>query len=673
MKHLAALFCMVCAIALPLQGYAADPGNIYLRYLEGDVQVKTVDANEWLPASINMPLSDSDQIWVPDNGRAELFLRNGTIVRLDRNTFLEMPAPGDNQARLYLGEGRLYGNVVVEKGNAVILETPAASFIARTNSAFRIDVAENEDTAASVLQGELYADRGTGQMRIGAGERMALKKDAQYPVLAKLLQADEWEQWNKQRDREFARPELVNTTAYLPDELKSYSYDLNKNGKWVYEQEYGYVWTPTVMVVQEWSPYRVGRWVWMRGDYVWISYEPWGWVPYHYGRWAFIKARGWCWVPPRRGFAYWGPGYVGWVHTPTCVSWVPLAPREVYYGRGYYGPYSVNIKNVTVQNITVNRPAYKNIHVNNAITSVHRDTFVAGRQVKPTPKENLFLKERKIMAAPEIRPEKATLMPVVKDIPKAKQPPARIASLESGTSNQLKRTDERRAGMPQRTYNAPAGPRKENPATGSRAVQRISRPPTQSSRTSLQRGTPRGNEVPSTTGQLTSTRYVRTESQRIGAVNKAPAAPVARQETKAATGQGRAPEAAKQARPSLQARTQPPSVTSLRTRQAPTTSALTQRTQASSIVRQRTRSPAATSQTLPATRPSNVKPPSAAPPMRPSAKTPSATPQAQLNARSASATPQPQSQGKEGMQISATPRGMTIREAAPRAERKGGR
>ena len=673
MKHLAALFCMVCAIALPLQGYAADPGNIYLRYLEGDVQVKTVDANEWLPASINMPLSDSDQIWVPDNGRAELFLRNGTIVRLDRNTFLEMPAPGDNQARLYLGEGRLYGNVVVEKGNAVILETPAASFIARTNSAFRIDVAENEDTAASVLQGELYADRGTGQMRIGAGERMALKKDAQYPVLAKLLQADEWEQWNKQRDREFARPELVNTTAYLPDELKSYSYDLNKNGKWVYEQEYGYVWTPTVMVVQEWSPYRVGRWVWMRGDYVWISYEPWGWVPYHYGRWAFIKARGWCWVPPRRGFAYWGPGYVGWVHTPTCVSWVPLAPREVYYGRGYYGPYSVNIKNVTVQNITVNRPAYKNIHVNNAITAVHRDTFVAGRQVKPTPKENLFLKERKIMAAPEIRPEKATLMPVVKDIPKAKQPPARIASLESGTSNQLKRTDERRAGMPQRTYNAPAGPRKENPATGSQAVQRISRPPTQSSRTSLQRGTPRGNEVPSTTGQLTSTRYVRTESQRIGAVNKAPAAPVARQETRAATGQGRAPEAAKQARPSLQARTQPPSVTSLRTRQAPTTPALTQRTQASSIVRQRTRSPAATSQTLPATRPSNVKPPSAAPPMQPSAKTPSATPQAQLNARSASATPQSQSQGKEGMQISATPRGMTIREAAPRAERKGGR
>lgn len=274
--------------------------------------------------------------------------------------------------------------------------------------------------------------------------------------------------------------------------------------------------------------------------------------------------------------------------------------------------------------------------------------------------------------------------------------------------------------MPRRTYNTPAGTRKEDPATGSQAVQRISRPPTQSSRTSLQRGTPNGNEVPSTTtGQRTSTHYARTESQRIGAVNKAPAAPVASQETKAATGQVRAPGAAKQpkpsvparfasvppvvqqARPYMQTRTQPPPVTSLRTQQAPTTSALTQRTQASSIVRQRTRSPAATSQTLPA-RPSSaaaqsprpvtpqtrapartlsvtrqaqptIDPPSAAHPMQPSAKTPSAAPQAQPNVKSTSATPQAQSPRKEGMQISAAPRGMTIREAAPRAEQKGGR
>ncbi len=652
MKRLAALFCMVCAIALPLQGYAADPGNIYLRYLEGDVQVKTADAKEWLPASINMPLRDSDQIWVPDNGKVELFLRNGTIVRLDRNTFLEMSSPGDKQTRFYLGAGRVYGNVIVEKGNAVILETPAASFIAHTNSVFRIDVAENEDSAASVFQGELYTDRGTGQMRIGSGERMVLKKDAQYPVLAKLLQADEWEQWNKQRDREFSRPESGNATAYLPDELKHYSYDLNKNGKWVFEQEYGYVWTPTVIVVQDWSPYRVGRWVWMHGDYVWISYEPWGWAPYHYGRWAFIKARGWCWVPPRRGFAYWGPGYVGWVHTPTFVSWVPLAPREVYYGRGYYGPYSVNVKNVTVQNITVNRPVHKNIHVKNAITAMHRDTFVTGRQVKPAPKENLFLREKRIMGAPEIRPEKTTLMPVIKDIPKAKQPPARITSLESGTSNQLKRTDERRADMPQRTYNTPAGTRQEKPATGSQAMQRISQRGQQPVSTATKQAQP-----------AAPARFADISARKNDIAKNTSVAP-----------------AVQQARPSLQRRTQPPSVASLRTQQTPTTSVSTQRTQTPTIVRQRTQPPAATSQTLPAMRPSSVATQSprsvtsqTQAPAQPTAKPPSVSPRVQPTIKSTSVTPQAQSPVKEGVKMSAAPREMPSREATPRIERKGGR
>lgn len=615
MKYYAALFCMVCAIALPLPGYTTDPGNIYLRYLEGDVQVKTGDAKEWLPASINMPLTDSDQIWVPDNGRAEMFLRNGTIVRLDRSTFLEMPAPGDKQTRFYLGAGRVYGNVIVEKGNAVILETPAASFSAQAHSVFRIDVAENEDSTASVFQGELYADRGTGQMKINAGERMVLKKDAQHPVLAKLLPADEWEQWNKQRDREFTRPGSGNATAYLPDELKSYSYDLNKNGKWVYEQEYGYVWTPTVIVVQDWAPYRIGRWVWMRGDYVWISYEPWGWVPYHYGRWAFInKARGWCWVPPRRGLAYWGPGYVGWVHTPTYVSWVPLAPREIYYGRGYHGPYSVNIKNVTVQNVAANRPAYKNIHADKAVTTMHRDTFVTGRQVQLTAKENLFLKERRIMGAPEIKPEKTTLMPVIKDIPKGKQPPARIAGVAapSAAANQIRRMDGKKADV-------------------------------------LQQGTPKRNAGLPTTGQLVSAPSARTESQKIITDNKT-------------SPQQRVPAATKQAQSSVPARfadvsarrtgmekntyrAQAPSVISQRPQQTPT----------SAVVPQRKQSPAVTSQALPATR------------------LPSVVPQAQQPAKPPSVAPQAQSLKRNDMQTSAAPREISIRGMAPRAERQGGR
>jgi len=38
---------------------------------------------------------------------------------------------------------------------------------------------------------------------------------------------------------------------------------------------------------------------------------------------------------------------------------VPLAPREVYYGRGHHGPHSVNITNVNVTNVHVDKVVYK--------------------------------------------------------------------------------------------------------------------------------------------------------------------------------------------------------------------------------------------------------------------------------------------------------------------------
>ncbi|MDD5245176.1 MAG: FecR domain-containing protein [Syntrophorhabdaceae bacterium] len=727
MKYYIALLCIVCAIALPSPGHTADPGNIYLRFLEGDVQVKTEDAKEWLPASINMPLTDNDQIWVPDNGRAELFLKNGTVVRFDRDTYLEILASGDKPARFYLGTGRVYGNVIVGKGNTVVFETPTASFSAYARSVFRIDVPENEDSIASVFQGELYADLGKGQMKISAGERIVLGKNAQYPVLAKLVAADEWEQWNKQRDREFSTPESGNATAYLPDELRSYSYDLGRNGQWVYEQEYGYVWTPTVVVVQNWSPYKVGRWVWMRGNYVWISYEPWGWAPYHYGRWAFINKRGWCWVPPRRGFAYWGPGYVGWVYTPTYVSWVPLAPGEIYYGHGSYGPHSVNVKNVTIQNITMSRTVYKNVHVDHAVTTLHRDTFITGRPVKMTTNENIFLKEKRIMGAPEIKPEKATFMPVIKDIPQANRPPSRIANQEmktfrkdnpatqirnrtnttakpSGTASQIGQMNGKKVDAPQQKNNIPSGMRQERPATGNQPMQRISQvtPEERTRRLAELRNRKQVRntvkETPPATGQPASARTTRTESQKSDTGNKSSPVPATRQQLTMNAEQQRVPGAAKQVQSSVPARfadmstrktgvakntsqisarqqqvrpsspqikVQAPTVAPQRVQAPPATS---QRAQQKSATSMRVQTSPATSRTLPA-----AGSPAVTPKTQPATKARSVAPQTQPPAKAPSVTVQAQSPKKESMQAYAANRDVPSREAAPRMERKGGR
>ncbi|HUL22523.1 MAG TPA: hypothetical protein VLZ10_13790 [Thermodesulfobacteriota bacterium] len=51
---------------------ASTLGSLRLSLIAGDVQVRTEDTGEWVPASINMPLMDGDRIWVPDGGRTEL-------------------------------------------------------------------------------------------------------------------------------------------------------------------------------------------------------------------------------------------------------------------------------------------------------------------------------------------------------------------------------------------------------------------------------------------------------------------------------------------------------------------------------------------------------------------------------------------------------------------------
>jgi hypothetical protein len=306
------------------------------------------------------------------------------------------------------------------------MDTPVSSARAYDRSIFKIDISDDGLNQVSVLKGSVDVESESGRTTVKSDYTLSLQGET-YAELSPLGPPDEWERWNSERDRRLA--EWRPPARYLPEELYAYSRDFEDNGRWVYASGYGYVWTPGGAVSIGWAPYRMGRWVWIAGDYVWVSYERWGWVPYHYGRWAFVGSIGWCWVPPVRGAVFWGPGFVAWVQTPTYVAWVPLGPREIYYGHGYYGPYSVNITNVNITNIHVNKATYKNINVKNAVTVVHHDTFVKGKRMDVKLKENPFLKDKILVGRPDIKHEKTTAMPVIKEVPQSKRPPEPIKEI----------------------------------------------------------------------------------------------------------------------------------------------------------------------------------------------------------------------------------------------------
>jgi len=420
MKRLITIFLLSLILLPAVCASASELGGMRFSFIRGDVQVRTEDTVDWVPASINMPLREGDRIWVPEDGAAELQTKDGSYLRLADRSALEILTLDSDSYQTYLTEGRLYVYFRGNRDSLLQIDTSTSSVRAYERSKFNVDVPERGPVNVSVIQGEVDVENRDGRIKVASGEMLSLGEGA-YSEKSTLGAPDEWERWNWDRDREIA--ERRPPSRYLPEELQPYSNDFYDNGRWVHTPDYGYVWTPTVSVSVGWAPYRHGRWVWIGGDYVWVSYEPWGWAPYHYGRWSFVASFGWCWVPPARGAVHWGPGYVGWVYTSNRVAWVPLAPREVYYGRGHHGPHSVNITNVNVTNVHVDKVVYKNVRVNNAVTTVNHDTFVRGKPADARVNENPFLTEKVHVGRPPIKPEKTSAMPVVREIPQKKRPP----------------------------------------------------------------------------------------------------------------------------------------------------------------------------------------------------------------------------------------------------------
>jgi hypothetical protein len=425
----AILMAALCiTVALPLYAGATGLGDVRISLIEGDVQILTADTQEWVAASINMPLAGGDRIWAPEGSRAELHMSDGTYVRLNERTSLDLLTVERESFQFYLNLGQIYVNFREIRDGLVQIDTPVSTVRAYDSARFRVDVREDGSTDVSVFRGVVNVEHRSGGTGVREGQVLSVTGYS-FSDLRPLGPQDSWERWNRDRDRRLSA--RGQSYRYLPEELAPYGHDFDSYGKWVQVRDYGYCWTPTVSLSVGWSPYRYGRWVWVRGDYVWVSYDSWGWVPHHYGRWVYVSSHGWCWVPPVRGAVYWGPGYVGWVSTPTYVSWVPLAPGEIYYGHGHYGPHSVNITNVNVNNIVI-KNVYRNVSVTNAVTVVHRDTFLTGKQVDVRVRENPFLRERPSIGRPDIKPERRTVAPLIRDIPAAKQPPTAVRELKTG-------------------------------------------------------------------------------------------------------------------------------------------------------------------------------------------------------------------------------------------------
>jgi hypothetical protein len=387
-----------------------------LGYMEGSVSLEPAGEQDWVGADDNRPMTTGDKIWADKASRAELQL-GSAVIRLSENTGVSFLNLDDRTAQVQLSSGVI--NIQVrrlDRDDVYEIDTPNLAFTITQPGKYRIQASEDgSNTVVTIREGNGEAT-GNGQTySVHAGQSATFSgTDSLNADVEQIAAPDQFDTWADSREN---RHEHSRSAQYLSADVVGYD-DLDDNGDWRDERDYGHVWYPHVEA--GWAPYREGHWAWIDPwGYTWVDDSPWGYAPFHYGRWVSVSGR-WGWVAgPREERAVYAPALVVFVGGGGGfggnVGWFPLGPREVYVpsypvSRAYVNRVNIssttvnttvinNVYNTTVINKTTNvtNVTYVNRNVQGGMTAVPQRAFASAQ---PVARAAVQVNAREVAAAP---------------------------------------------------------------------------------------------------------------------------------------------------------------------------------------------------------------------------------------------------------------------------------
>ena len=377
-------------VALPKQVSAQDddpPGRVArLGYMQGSVSFQPSGESDWVGAVPNRPMTTGDQLYTDEDSRAEVQL-GSAVIRLAPLTTFSFLNLNDNTVQIQLTAGAI--NVTVRRlgdDDDFEVDTPNQAFTALQPGHYRMEASADGDyTIITVRAGE-GESTGSGQAyTLRAGQVGTFSgTDQVYADVEQLGDADDFDRWSEGRDHRF---DYSRSAQYLAPDVVGFE-DLDDNGDWRDDANYGHVWFPN-RVDAGWAPYHAGHWAWIAPwGWTWVDDSSWGYAPFHYGRWVNVYGR-WGWVagpvavravyaPALVVFIGGGPGGFG-----GNVGWFPLGPREVFVPS--YHVSEAYVTRVNVSSTTVNVVQVTNVYrttiINNNTTTITNITY-ANRNVQ---------------------------------------------------------------------------------------------------------------------------------------------------------------------------------------------------------------------------------------------------------------------------------------------------
>ena len=386
---LIAVAALLIPLTAPLAARADDDQQIAaigvarISLIDGSVAVQRGDSAAPIDAVVNAPVLAEDYITTGDASHAEVQFDGASALRLGDNVQMRFTRIAQGNRQLQLAQGTIELRLMQGTDGENAIDTPSVSIHPLDAGSYRVSVDPDGRTLITVRSGRAEVSLPQGNQIIESGNALEAQGPASSPAVqaVQAVAMDDFDNFNNDRDAHEA-PALAQNGggAYVNPNVPGVA-DLNADGRWVPDSQYGQVWVPSG-VPADWAPYRDGRWVYENYyGWTWVGAEPWGWAPYHYGRWFHSTAYGWAWYPGSRvAVAVWSPALVAFVGFGGGVGlgfgnigWVPLAPFEAFHPWWGRGVVSVNI---AFSNFGANH--FRNATFNGA-TFVSHQRFLEGR------------------------------------------------------------------------------------------------------------------------------------------------------------------------------------------------------------------------------------------------------------------------------------------------------
>ena len=299
---------------------AMQPGDSHVRIVRlsdvsGTVGMDRLTGQGIETAIRNMPIVEGAKLGTGPNGLAEVEFEDQSTIGLAPKSFVEFSqlvrhGAGGTASTVKLVRGTMYVNLQGTKGNGFVVQVAGQNVTVAPGTRLRLqtpDVEKGEEQAAVATSATLAVFSGSavvqgsagGEVTVGKKESLALGGDAGTAQVAKNIEKNPYDAWNKEEDEYQQRYSKANSLVGSGYGIS----DLNYYGTFASLPGCGMMWQP-YFVDASWNPYATGLWASYPGaGYSWVSPYPWGWLPYHSGQWMQCGGAGWGWRP---GGAFYG-------------------------------------------------------------------------------------------------------------------------------------------------------------------------------------------------------------------------------------------------------------------------------------------------------------------------------------------------------------------------------